>query len=154
VNFSGDCFVAPRLNVRSNSGTMSSHDHADSRAHLLPAKILGLIAKLRFVAHRSNVFTVSRILRAPRDVERLSGSKLFSYIEGADLNRAQTSLPMSRRLISCTSRQFLNPMPMQQRISNYLSLDNAKIRNSGCSQAECFIHLPKTRDPHKLETLN
>lgn len=84
----------------SSSGTMSSHGNADSRAHLLPAKFLWLIAKLRFVAHRSIVFTVSRILRAPWQVERLSGSNFFSHIEGAKCNSTQSSLQTSPRLKS------------------------------------------------------
>ncbi|PMD25869.1 hypothetical protein NA56DRAFT_698939 [Hyaloscypha hepaticicola] len=43
---------------------------------------------------------------------------------------------------------------MPRRISNYSSLDNAKINNAGCAQAECFIDLTKRRDPQKLKTLN
>lgn len=133
---------------------MDSHVNADSRGHLLPAKFLGWIAKLRFVAHRSNVLAVSVYLGAPSDVEWLSGSNLFIHIEGANFNSTRTCLPGSPRLISCTPPHSLNPVPMPRRISNYSSLDNAKINNAGCAQAECFIDLTKRRDPQKLKTLN
>ena len=113
----------------SSSGTMSSHGNADSRdsrAHLLPAKFLRLIAKLRFVAHRSIVFTVSGILRSPWHVERLSGSNFFSHIEGAKCNSTQSSLQTSPRLKSWTAPHSLNSVPTPHRFSNYSSLNNAK----------------------------